>query len=398
MDVNLHRSTSPSPAHGAQNTGVSELVLRNFLSACQGRETAVNRSALTAENNRDEGFEMRRTVFENRKVVQIETKWIRVSVTEEGGHIAEILNKHSGVNPLWIPPWRSVEPSVWSPVKMPEFGSGPDAKLLAGIIGHSLCLDLFGPPSADEETAGVRTHGEAGIVPWEFESCPAGLIARCIMPLSQLTCERVITLAGKTMRVRESVENLSIYDRPIAWTQHVTLGPPFIECGRTAFHVNASKWCAIGADGYQQTGCVEDHAGGCLWEILNNASSCGGYRAFLMDEHQADSYFISWSPVLETALAYSWKRIDFPWLGIWDESYFRQYAPWNGRVLARGLEFGVSPFPVPRREMIERGHLLNTPTFRWIPAKGRLITEYDACVIETKCMPASLSDFDLLRD
>ena len=338
---------------------------------------------------------MRRTVFENRKSVQIETNWIRVSVTEEGGHIAEILNKDSGVNPLWIPPWRSAEPGEWSPVKMPEFGGGPDAQLLAGIMGHSLCLDLFGPPSADEEAAGVRTHGEAGIVPWEFESCPAGLVARCIMPQSQLACERVITLADKTMRIRETVENLSVHDRPIAWTQHVTLGPPFLERGRTFFRANASKWCAIGSDGQQQTGFAGDPADACLREILNNSSSSGGYRAFLMDERQADSYFVAWSPALETALTYSWKRIDFPWLGIWDENHFRQYAPWGGRVLARGLEFGVSPFPVPRREMIERGRLLNTPIYRWIPAKGRLTAEYHAAVVEAKSMPAGHKDFDL---
>jgi hypothetical protein len=40
------------------------------------------------------------------------------------------------------------------------------------------------------------------------------------------------------------------------------------------------------------------------------------------------------------------------------------------------MEFGVSPFPESRRQMIERGPLFGTPTFRWIPARGRVAVEY----------------------
>lgn len=335
---------------------------------------------------------MQKAVFRNRRAIQIENDSVRVTVTEEGGHIAEILNKTTAVNPLWIPPWLSIEPSAWSPVDTPEYGPDADAQLLAAIMGHNLCLDLFGPPSADEQAAGVRTHGEAGIVQWEFESSPAGLVARCVLPLSQLACERAISLEGRTMHVGETVENLTAHDRPIAWTQHVTLGPPFLERGRTEFFANTVRCCTNADHDGKQTGSARDQKG--LRETLSSAHSSGGYRAFLMDERQADSYFIAWSPAVETALAYSWKRTDFPWLGIWDENRLRQYKPWGGRVLARGLEFGVSPFPEARKEMIERGRLLDTAAYRWIPAKGRLTVEFLAATIEAKNMPASLADFN----
>ena len=42
------------------------------------------------------------------------------------------------------------------------------------------------------------------------------------------------------------------------------------------------------------------------------------------------------------------------------------------RTVTRGMEFGVSPIPESRREMVDRGRLLDTPTFKWIPARGRL--------------------------
>ena len=104
---------------------------------------------------------MQECVFRNRKAVQIENEMVRVTVLTEGGHIAEILHKPSGVNPLWIPPWPSIEPSEYRPERHPEYGGNAESKLLAGIMGHNLCRDLFGGPSEDEAAAGITVHGAA---------------------------------------------------------------------------------------------------------------------------------------------------------------------------------------------------------------------------------------------
>jgi hypothetical protein len=40
------------------------------------------------------------------------------------------------------------------------------------------------------------------------------------------------------------------------------------------------------------------------------------------------------------------------------------------------MEFGVSPFPETRREMVDRGAMFETPTFRWLPAHGVLEATY----------------------
>jgi hypothetical protein len=97
--------------------------------------------------------------FNNRRAAQIENDGVRLTVTAEGGHIAEILHKRSGVNPLWIPPWPSIEPSTWSSEQHPEYGADAESKLLSGIMGHNLCLDLFGAPSPEEAAAGMTVHG-----------------------------------------------------------------------------------------------------------------------------------------------------------------------------------------------------------------------------------------------
>ena len=41
--------------------------------------------------------------YKGRKVARIENTSLRVTVTVEGGHIAEIFHKQTGVNPLWEP-------------------------------------------------------------------------------------------------------------------------------------------------------------------------------------------------------------------------------------------------------------------------------------------------------
>ena len=65
---------------------------------------------------------------------------------------------------------------------------------------------------------------------------------------------------------------------------------------------------------------------------------------------------------------------------IWEENSSRTASPWNGTVLTRGMEFGVSPFPETRRRMIERGRLFDTPAYRWLPARAEVTVEYWAVV------------------
>src|ERR1019366_6011579 len=98
---------------------------------------------------------MPETRYRGRRATSIENELVRVTVLQEGGHIAEILDKRSGINPLWTPPWESIEPSPYRPAKPPEDGADPESKPANGIMGHNLCMDIFGGPSAEEAAAGL---------------------------------------------------------------------------------------------------------------------------------------------------------------------------------------------------------------------------------------------------
>ena len=107
--------------------------------------------------------------YRGRSAVSIENQSLRVTVIREGGHIAEMLHKATGVNPLWTPPWMGIEPSQYDAARNAEYGAGIDARLLAGIMGHNLCLDIFGGPSAEEAACGLGVHGESSVAPYEIE-------------------------------------------------------------------------------------------------------------------------------------------------------------------------------------------------------------------------------------
>ena len=324
-----------------------------------------------------------------------------MTVLEEGGHIAEVLHKQTGVSPLWVPPWQSIEPSAVGAESAAAYGGGTDAKLLAGIMGHNWCLDIFGGPSRDEALAGLTPHGEASIAAYDIDSGDSALSMRTTLPLAQLRVERCLELRDSVVRVEERVENLSGCDRPIGWTQHVTLGPPFLEKGKTEFRCSATRSrvfeSAFGAADYLVAGADFEwpHAphvdgGSADLRVFTDRPASSAYTAHLMDQERPHAFFVAFSPSAGLAFGYAWSRADFPWMGIWEENHSRTVVPWSGKTLTRGMEFGVSPMPESRREMIDRGALFGVPTYRWIPARRVIRAEYWIVVRPTSAIPDAL--------
>ena len=338
------------------------------------------------------------TVYRGRRAAAIENSDLRVTVLEGGGHIAEVLHKPSGVNPLWTPPWPSIEPGDYEAPSDTTYGAGVESQLLSGIMGHNLCLDIFGGPSAEEFAAGLQPHGEASIVAYDLAARDTELVATATLPEARLRIERRLRLNGSAIRVDESVENLTATDRAVAWTQHVTLGPPFLENGITEFRASATRskvferpfgaadYLAQGADfdwphAPRVDGDTED------LRVFNASSRSGAYTTHLMDPKQPVAFFVAYSPNSHVAFGYLWKQRDFPWMGIWEENRSREQPPWNGRTITRGMEFGVSPFPETRREMIQRGELFGVPGYRWIPARTRVSVQYSIVCVTLDRIP-----------
>jgi hypothetical protein len=343
------------------------------------------------------------TEYRGRQAVQVENEELRVTATVEGGHVAEILHKATRINPLWAPSWRSLEPSAYDSEAYPEYGTSNEAQLVAGLLGHSLCLDLFGAPDPEEAAAGMPVHGEAPVAFYETEIVDDSLTLRTNLERAELRFARKIHLASNgVIRFSEVVENHSCTDRPIAWTEHVTLGAPFLEKGCTRFLLSATRSKVIGPQfnnglGMQQAAAEFD------WPFCPRKDSeiddlrtfttepvSGGFTTHRMDPSKEHAYFAAWSPRLKLLFGYAWKRADFPWLARWEENHLRTWAPWNGQGFALGMEFGVSPMVESRRKMVSRGTLFDVPTFRWIPAKSKVHVEYCAFLRTAEEMPEAI--------
>ena len=347
---------------------------------------------------------MAERTYRGRRAHTIETADLRVTILSEGGHIAEIADKRTGVNPLWTPPWPSIEPSSYDRAKHPGYGSDAESKLLAGIMGHNLALDLFGGPSEAEAASGLTVHGEGSVARYEIAAAEYEIAAHAAMPMAQLRFDRRIRVSpgSRVARFTETVENVSSCDRPIAWTQHVTLGPPFLVPGSTAFRAPGTRSKVIeqdfaGAEGYMKIGAEFDwpyvpRIGGGIADlrVYTTAPASAGFTTQLMDPHREHAWFAAYSPQSKLAFGYVWKRTDFPWLGIWEENHSRAQPPWNGKTLTRGMEFGASPMPESRRAMIERGSLFGVPGYRWIEAKGKLTAEYRAFLRPAGIVPETV--------
>lgn len=341
------------------------------------------------------------TRFHGRDAVSIESPELRVTALREGGHIAEVLHKRSGVSPLWIPPWPSIEPSQFDAGHHAEYGNGGDARLLAGIMGHNLCLDIFGAPSPEEAAMGITPHGEASVAPYDIEGDESRLTFRATLPLAQLRVERQLKLGEGAIQVREIVENLSACDRPIGWTQHVTLGPPFLEKGVTEFRASATRSkvfeSAFGSADYLVPAAEFDWPSApgidgtpVELRVYTDRERSSAYTTHLMDPARSPAFFVAFARSLGLAFGYVWRARDFPWMGIWEENQSRTSKPWNGATLTRGMEFGVSPMPESRREMVDRARLFGVPTYRWIPARTSVEAEYWIVARDARAVPESL--------
>jgi hypothetical protein len=226
----------------------------------------------------------------------------------------------------------------------------------------------------------MTVHGEASVVPYDIETNGSELVQTARLSLAGLQVRRHIRLDGTTVHIVESVENLLPYDRPIAWTEHVTLGPPFLEKGSTRFRVTATQSRAEDGPDFnwphlpKPDGTQED------LRVFTSADRSAAFTTHLRDKSREDAWFLAWSPATKIVFGYKWRRADFPWLGIWEENYSRQMPPWNGQTLTRGMEFGASPFAETRRQMIDRNSLFGTPTYRWIPAGTTATVSYSAFI------------------
>ncbi len=238
-------------------------------------------------------------------------------------------------------------------------------------MGHFLCLDRWGAPSAAEVRNGMPFHGEAANVEWHVLQAPIERNGRILaemsatLPLAGLKVRRHVGLSsgGAFFTVREEVTNANKLGRLYNMVQHATIGPPFLDTG-TLVDSDARR-------GFMQNSPLpnpEDVA--VTWpEALLHSRVVNMRR--LVDDPDPDvvSYTVDekygWvtacNPARGLLIGYLWKSAEYPWFNAWR-------AVENGKPLARGLEFGTTglhqPFPV----LAAKGKIFGRPIYEYLDA------------------------------
>ncbi len=325
---------------------------------------------------------IRDATFQGRDAWVLANGVMQVSMVKGGGFIGEMRlttgDPKRDINPLRIPHYPTIDPNTYVDAKHNAiYGTGPHRWLHSGYMGHYLCFPIYGPPSSIEEGAGgLGNHGEAALVVWRQVSQKIGadaaeLIVEADLPKSQFKLRRRVTMPrGATQfTVEEEAENLAAFDRPVQWMQHATFGPPFIEPGKSVLRISAVR---SGTEGEP----VKER-------VMPATPRSGSYTALRLDPARAQEYFVMSNPGFAVSVGYVFPGDAHPWVGDWMENRRNTEAPWNGQTVARGIEFGSSPYAEGLKKAIERGSMFDTPTYLWIAARQKYRTQYTAFLTET---------------
>ena len=307
--------------------------------------------------------------FENRAAWRIDGAHLRVTVLQTGGHIAEIVLKESGVNPLWIQSRPTIETDQYVAAEHQKlYDDGPGARLMSGIMGHSLCFPFWGDPSPAEYAAGMTYHGETGISRWtQLGGAKGALTLVAELPESRTRFTRSIRLAEQVVWFEETAENESAWDRPVGWCEHVTLGPPFLGGEVTVIEASLTRGEAYGRElawpmGADENGVVDLHRVRRDGPVLVNH--------FLVDPTREWGFFAAFDPGHRLLFGYAFPRADFPWLNVWESN--------TPQILTRGMEFSNTPVHGTMKVLVKTPSVFGVPAFEWLDAKSKLRKRYCA--------------------
>ena len=201
----------------------------------------------------------------------------------------------------------------------------------------------------------------------------------------------------------ESVRNTRKADHFFHWTQHVTLGPPFLAHGDAQIALPGTRALTF-PHGYDEGKALlasnrefqwpdAPRADGSVTDLTRTLIEPGlGFVVGILLADREVAFVAALNRKHRLMLGYCFRRADFPWVAVWEEHRAIAAPPWKGRTEARGLEFGTTPLPVTRREAFLASRLFEEPTMACVPARGQKSVRYLAFLTEVPV------DFGTIRD
>jgi hypothetical protein len=254
-------------------------------------------------------------------------------------------------------------------------------------MGHFLALDGFGAPSEQERAAGMPFHGEASkvavkVIASRNSGAVRSLVLESALPLAQETLTRTIEMVEgeNVVYVASSLASALSVDRPVSWAEHATVGPPFLEKGKTVVDMPALN-CRVrpfkpgaipGRLVYErdfQWPMAPAKDGAMLDLRLVPAENYLDLASCRMDPKRKLAFVTALHLDKHLLFGYVFRQQDFPWLMSW-----MNYT--GDSRAARGMEFSTQPFDISHQETVAMSPLFGARTFRWLPAKSKIETRF----------------------
>ena len=315
-----------------------------------------------------------------RRLLVLENDQVRVSVWPEmGGAIVAIVDRASGIDIMWRNPYG--QPARSRVLDQPMRGGSDLYDVMDGSWYVSLPQGFF---ADDYFGAPIGTHGELRSLPWPVEKIERGarrisvtLVGRSVRTPLVYRRELILESGSPWLVWRETLENRSAMDLPVAWLQHPTFGGPLLDGARLltpartvrVFQADDPKALQLKA-GYVGTWPhVPEREGGAMRDCsVVPPAGTGKDHSVQLTDFKA-GWGCIWNDRRGLGFAMEWDLEMFPWAWSWNcAGGHSQYPLWGeGHIIT--LQPSTSPvgrFP----------DLLRQPgALRTVPAKGSVSTE-----------------------
>jgi len=160
------------------------------------------------------------------EIVSLESDRLQVDIVPgKGGDILAVRWRPLEINLLWTSPWGLPAAGAIAAV------SDSVTNFLSHYPGGWQTIFPNGGDPSIEDGVELPFHGEACLVPWEWEMQGGHLRMRTRLHLVPFTLERTITLDGPDLQVEETAVNEGGVEQEVMWSHHPAFGAPFIDAG-----------------------------------------------------------------------------------------------------------------------------------------------------------------------
>jgi hypothetical protein len=307
-----------------------------------------------------------------RDAFTISNRRLSLSVLSGGGFIGDVHlvsdQPQLAVNPLRVPEYQTMDPYKFDPIRDARYGTGIQRQLMAGYMGHFTCFPQFGGSQAEFEATGYGQHGELVISKWErlVAPSPQELLMAAHLPLNQYDFRRsIIMLPDETVAyVRETAQNLTRYERPCQWVQHMTMGPPFTRIG--------AMWVDGSAD-FTRAGRL-DAGTQYPWPAYRDKNGANANArdftvqslVWIMQRIKGQNWLAAYSRDYNILFGHIYDAALNPWVLDWQSNQHQDAFPVPGDVVARGPCWGDSPVAGGIKAAVAGGNIAGIPAYSWM--------------------------------